>query len=432
MFGFLKKKLKEAADKISNVVTGESKPEEKPHEKETVKKPELEYAQETTILKKSVEPETEKQIEPVEEPSPEVPSELAEEKPVEESSHDVTETTPEPTETKPEPETPVEVLEETPVVTDVELEQVEEPVPVVKPEPVKEEPEKKSFFQKITSVVTEKKISEAEVTPILEEMKLSLFESDVAVDVAEKICEDLRVSLTGQSVKRGEVEKIIHSSLRKSLKEILNQEQIDLFELANEKKPLKIIFLGFNGTGKTTTIARLGKLFKDENKKVLFAAADTWRAAAQEQLEIHGKNLGIDVIKHKYGADPAAVIFDAIKAAEARDVDIVLADTAGRSQANIGLMDEMKKIVRVNKPDLKILVVDCLTGNDAVDQAQLFNEAVGIDAIIMTKADVYDKGGAVLSAAHTINRPILYIGTGQDYSDLKKFNPAEIVENLLS
>jgi len=391
MFGFLKKKLKEAAEKISNVI---SKPEEeKPLTKPT----------------------------PSDIPEPIEPTKVIEEE-VSIPEPEVKEVTPEPEvkEVTPEPEV---------------KEKIEKPAPeVIKKEPIvpkKPKPKKKGILEKITAVVTEKKISEKEISPILEEMKLSLFESDVAVDVAETITEDLKKSLVDKSVKRGQVEEIINNSLESSLFRILNQKQIDLLQLTEEKKPLKIIFLGFNGTGKTTTIARLGKLFKDSGKKVLFAAADTWRAAAQEQLEIHGKNLGIKVIKHKYGADPAAVIFDAVKAATAREVDVVLADTAGRSHANVNLMAEMKKIVRVNKPDLKILVVDCLTGNDAVDQAKLFNDAVGIDGIIMTKADVYEKGGAVLSAAHTINKPILYIGIGQDYQDLKKFSPSEIIENLL-
>jgi len=165
---------------------------------------------------------------------------------------------------------------------------------------------------------------------------------------------------------------------------------------------------------------------------VVFAAADCWRAAAIEQLEEHGKNLGIKVIKHSYGADPAAVIFDAMKYAEANKIDVVLADTAGRSHANANLMDELKKIIRVNDPDMKILVVDALTGNDVVEQAEYFNNAVGVDGIVMTKVDVYDKGGAILSVVHKVERPILYIGIGQEYNDLKKFSVEEIVNNIMS
>jgi fused signal recognition particle receptor len=170
---------------------------------------------------------------------------------------------------------------------------------------------------------------------------------------------------------------------------------------------------------------------KKSGLSCVFAAGDSWRAAAIEQLEEHGKNLGIDVIKHKYGADPAAVIFDAVKHAESKRVDVILADTAGRSHANANLMEELKKIIKVNKPDLKILVLDALTGNDIYDQCKLFNDAVGVDGMILTKADVYEKGGAALAASHTINKPILYMGIGQDYKDLEKFDSKKIVEKLL-
>jgi fused signal recognition particle receptor len=192
-----------------------------------------------------------------------------------------------------------------------------------------------------------------------------------------------------------------------------------------------MVFLGFNGSGKTTTIARIGYLLKKNGLSCVFAAADSWRAAAIEQLEEHGSKLGIEVIKHKYGADPAAVIFDAVKHARAKDMDVVLADTAGRSHSNVNLMDELKKIIRVNKPDLKILVLDALAGNDIYDQCKLFNDAVGVDALIITKADVYEKGGATLSASFTIKKPILYIGVGQEYENLERFDPDKMVEKLL-
>jgi fused signal recognition particle receptor len=496
MFGFLKKKLKEAAEKISTAI---SKPEETPTEEKQVEQSveekteipeEIEEPKETPIIPEIKEddfdspspfveeveetkeepddfdapsPFTDEQSEPIED-TPEKPDDFDSPSPfVEESKPEVEEEIVEP-EVIPEveqvvsepekvivPELETQEVEEViepeveeviepevkQVVSEPEVEEVvSEPevkpdVPEVKAEEPIEPPKKKSFFDKLTSMVTEKKVSETEVSPILEEMKFALLQSDVALEVAETICDDLKNALVGQSVKRGQVEKIIQTSLKNSITGILDQPKVDLLQLSNEKKPLSIVFLGFNGTGKTTTIARLGKMFKDNNKKVLFAAADTFRAAAIHQLEEHGKNLKIEVIKHDYGADPAAVIFDAVKAATARDVDIVLADTAGRSQANLNLMEELKKIIRVNKPDLKILVVDCLTGNDAVDQARLFDEAVGVDGIIMTKADVYEKGGAVLSASHAINKPILYIGTGQDYQDIEKFDVDKVVQTLL-
>lgn len=313
-----------------------------------------------------------------------------------------------------------------------EIEKIlEKPEYKIKEELEKEKkPEREGLIKRLKKRITEKEIEEEDVKGVLWDLQISLVESDVAVEVAEKICNDLKKNLVGKSVKRGEVENLVKSSLEKSILDILNVDDLDLLKKAKTKKPFLIIFLGFNGSGKTTTIARLGHLLKKNGFSVIFAAADTWRAASIEQLEEHGKKLEINVIKQKYGSDPAAVIFDAAKHAKANDIDIVLADTAGRSHANVNLMDELKKIIRVNKPDLKILVLDALTGNDIYDQCRLFNDAVGVDGLILTKADVYEKGGAAISAAHTINKPILFFGVGQDYKDLQKFDVNKVVENL--
>ena len=212
--------------------------------------------------------------------------------------------------------------------------------------------------------------------------------------------------------------------------DVMRQEKIDLADKIGKKDgPFTIIFVGFNGVGKTTNLCKLA--YKLKEYKPILAAADTFRAASIEQLEEHGKRLGLRVVKHTYGADSAAVIFDAKKHAAASGSKLVLADTAGRSHSNVNLMDELKKVVRVNNPDMKILVLDSVTGNDIYDQCKLFNDAVGVDAIILTKADVYERGGAALSAAYTLKKPILYVGIGQNYDDLKEFNPEEIVKNLV-
>jgi fused signal recognition particle receptor len=301
-----------------------------------------------------------------------------------------------------------------------------------KEEPKKELPkEEKGIIEKIKKKITEKKIEEDEIKDILKDMEMSLISSDVAVEVSDKIISDLRKNLVGNFIKRGEIENVVKKSFRDSILDILKVEGFDLLDKIKTKKPFLIVFLGFNGVGKTTSIARIGYLLKENGISCVFAAADSWRAAAIEQLEEHGKILGIDVIKHKYGADPAAVIFDAVKHAQSKNIDVVLADTAGRSHANVNLMDELKKIIKVNKPDLKILVLDALTGNDIYDQCKMFNDAVGVDGLIITKADVYEKGGATLSASHTIKKPILYLGVGQDYKDLEKFDSNKIVERLL-
>jgi len=312
-----------------------------------------------------------------------------------------------------------------------EIKVKEKPKEIEVKEEVKEE--KRGFFEKVVKKVVEKKLSEEEIEKILKELRIVLMENDVAFETVEKISNDLKNDLIGQEVKRGSVETTITNSLRKSILDCMKQPKVEIEKVIEEKyektkEPLLIVFCGFNGTGKTTSIAKLAHRLKKYNP--ILAAGDTFRAASIEQLEEHGRRIDVKVVKHKYGSDSAAVIFDAVKHAKSIGSKVVLADTAGRSHSNVNLMDELKKVIRVNKPDMKILVLDSITGNDIYDQARLFNDAVSVDGIIMTKADVYEKGAA-LSASHTIKKPILYLGVGQNYSDLKEFNPEEIVNNLL-
>jgi fused signal recognition particle receptor len=191
------------------------------------------------------------------------------------------------------------------------------------------------------------------------------------------------------------------------------------------------MFVGVNGTGKTTTISKLSEYFVSKGFTPVIAASDTFRAGAIEQITHHANNLGVKIIKHQKGADPAAVAYDAVEHAKAQKKEVVLIDTAGRMQTNVNLMDEMKKIQRVVKPDLIIFVGDALTGNDAVEQATKFNNAVGFDGIILTKADADAKGGAALSIGYVVQKPILFLGTGQSYSDLMEFHPEWMVEQVL-
>ncbi len=197
-----------------------------------------------------------------------------------------------------------------------------------------------------------------------------------------------------------------------------------------QNKPVRIMFVGINGSGKTTTIAKIAKKLQDNKLKVVIAAADTFRAAAIHQLQEHADKLGVKLIKHDYGSDPAAVAFDTIKFAEAHGIDVVLIDTAGRLHSNVNLMDEMKKVARVSKPDFKIFIGESITGNDCVEQAKSFNEAIGIDGIILSKADIDEKGGAAISVSYVTKKPIYYIGTGQGYEDLKQFDPKLIFESV--
>ncbi|MFZ3077780.1 MAG: signal recognition particle-docking protein FtsY [Candidatus Aenigmatarchaeota archaeon] len=295
----------------------------------------------------------------------------------------------------------------------------------------KDEKEKATFFKKIRKAISEKTIEEADIKDILWDLQIGLIENDVAAGAAEKIASDLKGALVGKSLPKKGIEEAVKDSMKKSVKEILDAGEFNLDEKIKSKKPFLAVFLGFNGVGKTTTIARVGHLLKQKGFSCIFAAADTWRAGAIQQIEEHGSRLGIKVIRQEYGSDPAAVIFDAKKYAESHGVDVILADTAGRSHTNLNLVDELKKIVRVNKPDLKVLVIDALTGNDVVEQAKYFNDAVGADAMIITKADVYEKGGSILSAVHTIRKPILYLGIGQGYGDLEEFDVEKVVNSLV-
>ena len=192
------------------------------------------------------------------------------------------------------------------------------------------------------------------------------------------------------------------------------------------------MFIGVNGSGKTLAIGKIAAMLKKQGCSSVMAAGDTFRAGAIEQLSIHADNVGVKIVKHGPGADPAAVAFDAIEHAKAKHKDVVLLDTAGRMQTNVNLMDEMTKIKRVAKPDLIIFVGDALSGNDAVEQAKRFNEAVGIDGVILTKVDTDAKGGSALSVAYTIGKPLLFIGVGQGYEDQIPFEPEWMIENIFS
>ncbi|MCE5213611.1 MAG: signal recognition particle-docking protein FtsY, partial [Methanobacterium sp.] len=230
------------------------------------------------------------------------------------------------------------------------------------------------------------------------------------------------------------VAEFTKEALKKAISKILDVDSQDIDKLIALKRkqgePLKIMFVGINGTGKTTTIAKVATYYIDKGYKPVIAASDTFRAGAIEQLTHHADKIGVKIIKHKKGADPAAVAFDAVEHAKAQSKDLVLVDTAGRMQTNINLMDEMKKIKRVINPDLILFVGDALTGNDAVEQARKFDDAVGVDGIVLTKADADAKGGAALSIGHVISKPILFLGTGQSYSDIMVFKPDWMVEQV--
>ncbi len=316
--------------------------------------------------------------------------------------------------------------------TELELESSTEEIKHVNTETSEEESEKSGIF----SFVRHRTISEKDIDDILFELEMALLEGDVAMDVAEEIIKSVKENLVGRKIKRrNDVSDFTKEALKKAIENILDIEGKDITLLIEEAKktgePLKIMFVGINGTGKTTTIAKISTYYMGKGYTPVIAASDTFRAGAIEQLTHHADKLGVKIIKHKKGADPAAVAYDAVEHAKAKGKELVLVDTAGRMQTNINLMDEMKKIKRVIKPDLIIYVGDALTGNDSVEQAQKFNDAVGIDGIILTKADADAKGGAALSIGYVIQKPILFLGTGQSYSDIMEFKPEWMVEQII-
>ncbi len=320
------------------------------------------------------------------------------------------------------------------VASKVEEKPAEEPkaAPPQKKEEQKQEEipeEKTSFFSKVKQTLTTKTISAEKFEELFWDLEVALLENNVSVSVIEKVKNNLQKELVDRPLPR-DVQTKIEETLRQTMEEVLSSEKIDLLQKAKEKKPYVIAFFGINGAGKTTSIAKVTHYFKQHGHSIVLAACDTFRAAAIQQLQEHADALGVKVIKHDYGADAAAVAFDAVRYAEKNKIDVVLIDTAGRLHSNTNLMAELEKIIRVTKPDLKLFVGESITGNDCVEQAQRFNELVEMDGIILTKADVDDKGGAPLSISYVIKKPILFLGVGQKYEDLEQFEKEKILERL--
>ena len=454
MFKFLKKKLKRFEDKLEAELEAELKKEEKPAEppKEEPKpepKPEPAIEKKPIEIKEEVKPEPVKPEKPKkEEKTEEVQKPKEEKKPeksVDEKIDDLIK--------EPEPEKP-------------------EPKPEIKPEPiVKEKPAERARARRkrieedrrkrqeeidkqieksieaelehtlkarrsIEEVVkTEKKttprISEEKLDDLLWDLEVGLLESDVAYSVIESIKKDIKEELKYASFERGKIGELVENVLKNAISHVLMSGDLDFDKFIEEKKkPVVIMFIGVNGSGKTLSIAKIATMLKKQGKSCVMAAGDTFRAGAIEQLSIHAEKVGVKIIKHGAGADPAAVAYDAIDHAKAKHKDVVLLDTAGRVQTNINLMDEMAKIKRVAKPDLIIFVGDALSGNDAVEQAKRFNEIVGIDGVILTKVDTDAKGGSALSVAYTIGKPLLFVGVGQGYEDHVPFDPEWMIENI--
>ncbi|MFA5237238.1 MAG: signal recognition particle-docking protein FtsY [Methanoregula sp.] len=285
---------------------------------------------------------------------------------------------------------------------------------------------------KILIIDRELVVSEKDVAGALEELEMTLLESDVALPVTDAIIENVRTGLVGKHRKIGEsVDALVVGALKAALLNVLGKG-LDLpAYIRSHERPVKILFTGVNGTGKTTTVAKIGSFLKNQGFSVVIGAGDTYRAGAIEQIGVHAERLGIKVIEHQTGADPSAVLFDTVQYALAHRIDVVLADTAGRFHTKSNLMSQLDKIRRVMKPDLIVYVDEAVAGNDAVVRAAEFDRTVGADAIVLTKADMDSRGGAAISIAHTIGKPLLFIGTGQAYEDIMPFEPGAVVEELL-
>lgn len=330
---------------------------------------------------------------------------------------------------------------------EVEEESVEE----VDEDSEEESEDKKSFFSfgrkksdddgessgGFFSFIREKTISEKHVEDTLWELEMGLLEGDVAMEVASEVVDSVKQNLVGKKIKRSnDITEYTFNALRDAVAEIIDIPGKNMTEMIEEKKaqgePLVVMFVGINGTGKTTTIGKLANYYLKKGYTPVIAASDTFRAGAIEQVNYHADNVGVKLIKHQKGSDPAAVAYDAIEHARAQGKELVLIDTAGRMQTNTNLMDEMKKIKRVANPDLVIFVGDALTGNDATEQAVKFNDAIDVDGVILTKADADSKGGASLSIGYVIKKPILFLGMGQGYEDIMEYDAQWMLNQLFS
>ncbi|MBN1377281.1 signal recognition particle-docking protein FtsY [Candidatus Woesearchaeota archaeon] len=391
MFEFFKKRFRKSVDKFSEEVEKEAEKEIKKEKPKKVKKP-----KEKEIKEKKAEKKKEERKE-----------------------------------TKEEKEKIKKEVEKKEEVKDIEQEKITEEK---EPEEEEAEEKKKGFVSKFREKISTISLNEDKFEELFWELEVALLENNVAVEVVEKIKNDLKKELTEKRILRKNIEKTIERTLKESINELFEQESFDLVKKIKEKnksnEPYIIAMIGVNGSGKTTTLAKMARMLQKEKLSVVLAASDTFRAASIEQLQKHADRLKVKMIKHDYGSDAAAVAYDAIEHARSKNIDVVLIDTAGRLHSNKNLMQELKKVINVSKPDLKLFVGESITGNDCVEQAKIFNEMVGIDAIILAKADIDEKGGAAVSISYVVKKPILYIGTGQEYDDLEEFKPEIIMENL--
>jgi len=305
------------------------------------------------------------------------------------------------------------------------------------PKPLEESEEteaKGNFFTKLIKKITTSNLTSEQFDEAFQDLEVTLLENNVALEAVDAIKNSLSEQLVGQKMKKTEAPARILESLKESILSLLIEPPDILNQIKEHNRrtdsPFVIVFFGINGTGKTTSIAKLASFLKKNNITSVIAAADTFRAASIEQLKIHSEKLKIPLISQNYNSDPAAVAFDAIQYAKKSHINAVLIDTAGRMYTKVNLIKEMEKIIRISKPDLKFFVGESITGNDALEQAKIFNESIGIDGIILSKADMDEKAGTILSVSHITKKPIYFLGIGQDYDDLLPFTKKAVLKNL--
>ena len=455
MFGILKKKISGFVNKIVRKEEkeeveerpGEEKIEEVEIPKPPEKKPEIEKPPPEVV---EVKPEPVPEIKEVPKPI-EKPKEVAKPEPKPVPKKEVKLKVEEKPKKVPKP-VPKKEIPKPPPKKEIPKPKIEEiPKPEVKPEPVKEAPELKREIRAPAEKKEEKKvklgivsavksliskeveIQEGDVKELLDNLELELLEGDVSIEVSQEIIEKLKEELIGAKIEKGKLDSVIKEKISNTLVEVMEGKKIDLVEFVkSSENPVKIVFLGINGAGKTTTIGKIAKLLMDNGLSVVFAASDTFRAAAIEQIEVHADRLGVKVIKRDYGSDPSSVAYDAMNYAKAHGIDAVLIDTAGRQDTNINLINELKKMDRVIKPDLKVYIGESIAGNALIEQVSSFNREIGVDGVILTKLDCDAKGGTILSVARTTGVPIIYIGTGQKYEDIEIFDADKIADRIVS
>jgi fused signal recognition particle receptor len=291
----------------------------------------------------------------------------------------------------------------------------------------------KSIFQKVDTLITGRGRIDEE---LFEDLEAALLQADVNVHTTLAALEDLRAAVRENRLKEAEDVK---AHLKASLSEVLKKAGVEGGELkVGPHAPTVYLVVGVNGVGKTTSIAKLAARLKGQGKRVLLAAGDTFRAAAIDQIQIWGDRIGVEVIRHREGSDPSAVLFDAVKAARTRGIEYVIADTAGRIHTRANLMEELKKINRVLERELgrpadeTLLVLDATTGQNAVSQAKQFKEAVDLTGIILAKLDGTARGGIVITIADELGLPIKLVGIGEKPHDIEEFDPDGFVEALLA